>query len=930
MSSVKATHIDGDVSVGRNVAIGGNTTVQGSSVFKKDLRVEGWFEADNIIGAHKGAFVNVENLINAYPHPHDGWWAIVGTTTPRLIYVGENGEWIEAGECALSEGNGIGDTHIHLNKTFLDNINQSVDTGADVTFGSVTTNSVVADREDDGVVVSSTEFDRSSVPAGFGYGILKDGFDYRLAIDYLTVRKGMTVAELVIQEYESVGGELVLSRANGEVDYVNWDSESDDGNPIYIVTTKDWERKPQFIAGDIVRCSRWDSTTHELVNYIGSVWMKTDDILYIEILDGNGIPQVGDNLVQFGHVSDKDRQGLIILSTEQGIPNISVFDGINDGNITQDKPTARLGDLTGLTNANGNALSGYGLWTNSLYLGSKAVETFNGMVDAVVGSRFEVTNDSISAQITETRNYIDGEVTSLTSSIDMQSDRITSEVNKLEGKDNEISTRIDQTAGEISLSVATLEGQITSAKAEIKATTDGITQSVNSLRTDVNGQISGLQSEITQTADNISLKVKEVVGTYSLNCAHGTDEPRRINEFSNSANQTFYLYDVSGLSAGEKFSLSYIARFKNVALNSADNNVAFINIQLDNNFGYISAKQRINPETLAGIKPDSDGYISVRMISDGVNARTIPDKGYTLVNGVKVEHAVTPSVVGKIGLRLDYVSATDDDAVLIIEELMIERGEECTAWTARTLNTEKALLATGIDIEKGLIKATADNFKVYNNSGVVTMEVDGAGNLTANAVLVRNMDPETKDATPYLARINLNTGFFEQFYPLKDNNGNDNISFQMGWDEMSQSLFRFYKKDGSMAWKAGAEAYLIDTTKSTETVISPVDLYKCSSATKDDATNEIKKMSSLATTRLYKKTVQSNGSVSVTYYSDASCSITASGFYTDGGLPEMAFSELGESSTVCRRLYTITDGSMGLAQFVSWDIHDGFDNNIKV
>lgn len=151
----------------------------------------------------------------------------------------------------------------------------------------------------------------------------------------------------------------------------------------------------------------------------------------------------------------------------------------------------------------------------------------------------------------------------------------------------------------------------------------------------------------------------------------------------------------------------------------------------------------------------------------------------------------------------------------------------------------------------------------------------------------------------------------------------------MGWDEMSQSLFRFYKKDGSMAWKAGAEAYLIDTTESTETVISPVDLYKCDSGTEADARNEIKKMSSLATTRLYKKTVQSNGSVSVTYYSDASCSITASGFYTDGGLPEMAFSELGESSTACRRLYTITDGSMGLAQFVSWDIHNGFDDNIN-
>lgn len=649
-----------------------------------------------------------------------------------------------------------------------------------------------------------------------------------LTTDYLTVLKGVTVAELVIQEYKSVGGVLVLSACDGEVDYVNWDSESDNGNQVYIVTTKDWERKPQFVAGDIVRCSRWDSSTNELVNYIGSVWMKSDDILYIEILNGNGIPQVGDNLVQFGHAYNPDRQGFIILSTEQGIPNISVYDGVTDGNISQYKLTARLGDLTGLTNANGNALSGYGLWTNSLYLGSKATEIFNGIVDAVVGSRFEVTNNAIESEV-----------------------------------------------------AARLEGDNT------------------------------LSSQIAQTASNISLKVKEL-GIANLNHAYGTATSLVVKELKNIDNQILNLYDVTGLNAGEKISASVCIRIKDITF-GASSRIAF---QLDNNFGYCGLDLRFTARDFEGITPDENGYLTVRKNSEGL---TIPNYVYN------TQTPITADIKGKVVMRLDYISGSEIE----IRELKVEKGEECTAWTARTQDMDTALIATGIDIEKGLIKATADNFKVYNDRGVVTMEVDSAGNLTANAVLVRNVDPETKDATPYLARINLNTGFFEQFYPLKKNNGNDNISFQMGWDEMSQSLFRFYKKDGSMAWKAGAEAYLIDTTKSTETVISPVDLYKCSSATEADARNEIKTMLSLATTRLYKKTVQSNGSVSVTYYSDASCSIPASGFYTDGGLPEMAFSELGESSTVCRRLYTITDGSMGLAQFVSWDIHDGFDDNIN-
>lgn len=98
MSSIKTTQIDGDVSIGRNVAIGGRATVQGSAYLKGNVKVEGWLDARNIKGANKGVFTTVEKLRTAYPIPHDGWWAIVGTTLPGPIYIGDGGEWVATGK----------------------------------------------------------------------------------------------------------------------------------------------------------------------------------------------------------------------------------------------------------------------------------------------------------------------------------------------------------------------------------------------------------------------------------------------------------------------------------------------------------------------------------------------------------------------------------------------------------------------------------------------------------------------------------------------------------------------------------------------------------------------------------------------------------------------------------------------------------------
>lgn len=98
MSSVKTTQLDGDVSVGRNTSIGGNIIIQGGGHVKGTLVIDGWLDAKNIKGSNKGIFTTAEKLREAYPRPHDGWWAIVGKTLPSPIYIGDGGEWVATGE----------------------------------------------------------------------------------------------------------------------------------------------------------------------------------------------------------------------------------------------------------------------------------------------------------------------------------------------------------------------------------------------------------------------------------------------------------------------------------------------------------------------------------------------------------------------------------------------------------------------------------------------------------------------------------------------------------------------------------------------------------------------------------------------------------------------------------------------------------------
>lgn len=481
----------------------------------------------------------------------------------------------------------------------------------------------------------------------------------------------------------------------------------------------------------------------------------------------------------------------------------------------------------------------------------------------------------------------------------------------VDGEIAEVQTSISEVVQTVDRIFTRVEQVNTTLDGKINSNTSQITQNANAISTEVSARKSGdatLQSSINQTASSISLRLSQM-SLSNINRAIGTENAIKItSDFGNTENKAKRAYDVSGIAKGDRLTITLTMRLKGIVF--ADN--SYISIQMSDVYGYRGFPGNITKETIDALTPDDDGYCTLRYQS----------------TTTQITSEVTPDMVGYVRLRLDYIDAdaTADESVIEVSQLKIELGDTATAWTARTGDMDEALADTGIDISHKQIKATADNFKILNNTGAVTMEVDADGNLTSNAVLVRNTDPTTAEATPYLTTINLATGYLNTYYPLATNNGNNNLALQIGWDEGTESVFRFYNKEGVMAWKAGSQASLIDTTQSSQVVISPIDMYKCASTNQESASAEIKTTKSLTATRLYQKVEQSGGTTTTKYYTDVNCTKAVTGYLTDAGLPAIFATNQITGTTYTRQLLAVTNGVASMPLIVKWTSNDATIN----
>ena len=221
-----------------------------------------------------------------------------------------------------------------------------------------------------------------------------DGISH-LAVDRLTVRQTMRVLELLVEKVRSVGGELVVSAADGKVSGVDMDA----AGQHYLLT---FEMGCPFIAGDLVRCKvEGGAASKSYWVEIASVEGGVATVAASEF--GGALPAVGDECVLMGSTSDPQRQGLILISaTDDGQPRIDVMNGVS-GKTLAGCLHARMGNLDGIADSwfpADDQPHGYGLYADNAYLRGRFLLT----TGEDVLTKFEVMEGTIRSSVESMRN----------------------------------------------------------------------------------------------------------------------------------------------------------------------------------------------------------------------------------------------------------------------------------------------------------------------------------------------------------------------------------------------------------------------------------------------------------------------------------------------------------------------------------------------
>ena len=215
-----------------------------------------------------------------------------------------------------------------------------------------------------------------------------------LEVDKLTVRQIMTVFELLIEKIRSIGGQIVVSAANGKIKEV---SEIEDE---YVITFED---DSYFITDDFMRCQTFNGTEQRgywvKIKSSGANFVTVDKNQFQE---WNTIPKAGDEVVLMGNETNVRRQNLIIISaTEDGQPRIDVQNGVKEKNFNGCL-RARLGNLDGIKDdwfPIDNQPHGDGLYADNAYLRG----TFLLTTGEDIKTKFEIIGGKITSSVESVR-----------------------------------------------------------------------------------------------------------------------------------------------------------------------------------------------------------------------------------------------------------------------------------------------------------------------------------------------------------------------------------------------------------------------------------------------------------------------------------------------------------------------------------------------
>lgn len=290
------------------------------------------------------------------------------------------------------------------------------------------------------------------------------------------------------------------------------------------------------------------------------------------------------------------------------------------------------------------------------------------------------------------------------------------------------------------------EIESTQSFAELVISVDGLRTTVNSNKSEVDGQISKISSQITQTAGKIITLTNEqtAMGNKISKIEQSTEKiSLQVETTTNLKNCIVGSAlrpwdDIVKIAAGLSQAVNIIngggVGGSNYAVFNAQGATAntwtglyFKDVRVTPGKKYIfSVWVRVIRAT------DSGAYYTIKRFDNGVAGAVVESKNY-------------PNIVGDWALYTSQITVPSGCSRLLIEtairkngtinlcRLMLMEGTEYGGWSLSPYDKTEAgkletdLKSTGIDIENGKITATADRFEIRNNSGETTASVNEKG-----------------------------------------------------------------------------------------------------------------------------------------------------------------------------------------------------------
>ena len=284
------------------------------------------------------------------------------------------------------------------------------------------------------------------------------------------------------------------------------------------------------------------------------------------------------------------------------------------------------------------------------------------------------------------------------------------------------------------VNLAKFTGTISADNKKLRTDYTELTNRVGAVETDVNGipiktqdKLTKYTSTIEQTAREISLKVTEETVNMARNCIVGSAlrEYVTILPINNTKKVTITAGGVGGTNYAHCLSVG--------ATTTTWTGLYFKDIRVKPQTKYtFSVWMRMTA------KPDNGCYVAIKTYNNyvtGAEVARITFPGSQTLN-VWALHKVAVSVPAGCS-RLMIETGVRKNGAIDLCRPMLEEGDTYQGWSLSPYDVtiDDAVVATGLDIKNGIIKATADKFEIRNNNGEQTAAVNEKGRLEVKSGL---------------------------------------------------------------------------------------------------------------------------------------------------------------------------------------------------